>query len=74
MSKGRDIQEETGEVDGTSPCRALKIMIKAFLWSRSWLEIFMSNVKPLACFGWQNGIRCVFLTDCYGVSSEDSLV
>lgn len=51
MSKGWDIQEETGEVDGANPCRALKIMVKTLLWPRSWLEIFMSNVKPLHVLG-----------------------
>lgn len=51
MSKEWDIQEETGEVDGANPCRALKIMVKTLLWPRSWLEIFMNNVKPLHVLG-----------------------
>lgn len=49
-------------------------MVMAILWQRLRLEFSRNSVKSLACFGKQNGVKLVFLTDCCGARGEDCLI
>lgn len=69
-----EVHEDPGEVGGANLCNAWKIMVMTILWQRLRLEFSRNSVKSLACFGKQNGMKFVFLTDCCGARGEDCLI